>query len=212
MSKGFSLAAVIPTPSFLHTYLLALSTVNKEKCSADISAMLLQFLLAHFRGNFHLISPLSPTAIGPQPPIPSLQTHRGFQPAPQLILQGTLKPARSICIHMLSAGSSAASLQVAVFAFSQVHWAHRLFTLFSSSLPSSPSQTSAQAIYPFLSSFSDKPSPSTPLLLPLKLTGDWPFTRANRECENQEQSLMKLGENNHVVPNCIQDFSSIFPP
>jgi len=87
-----------------------------------------------------------------------------------------------------------------------------LFTLFSSSLPYSPSQASAQAISTFLSSFSDKQlSLSTLLLLPLKLTGDWPFIQANRECENQEQSLMKLGENNHVVPNCIQEFSSIFP-
>ena len=37
------------------------------------------------KGSFHLISSLSPTAIGPQPPTLSLQMHRGFQSAPQLI-------------------------------------------------------------------------------------------------------------------------------
>lgn len=83
--------------------------------------------------------------------------------------------------------------------------------LFPFSLPPFPYSPSPDSVSLF-SQFSGKSSPSALFLFPLKLARDWPFTQASRECESQEQSLMKLGENNHVVPNCIQDFSSIFLP
>lgn len=58
---------------------------KQKKYSAELSAMLFLFPLSHLQGKFPLKYFLRPTDIGSQPPIPSLQTHRGLKPGPQFI-------------------------------------------------------------------------------------------------------------------------------
>lgn len=83
------------------------------------------------------------------------------------------------------------------------------FLLLPSCIP--PARPQLRQCISFFLNFQANFLPLHCFLFPLKLARDWPFTQANRECENQEQSLMKLGENNHVMPNCIQDFFKHFP-
>lgn len=137
--------AFVPAPNFLHIYLLALSTVNKGKCSAKVSEVATSVPTCSPRkiDSQFLLWVLQ--LLGHSPQLPHCKPTESLNKIPRLPYRGLW----SICIHMQLVSSSAAFLYVFCYT---CFLPGALSTLYPLLLLSSP-VPQLRIIYPFLPIF-----------------------------------------------------------